>query len=199
MILPRHEIIFENDSVFKYSKWYLDTDTNPFEYYSEGIYSKIDKNTYLLKSERFNPDSLELVSSVTEDPTIDGLHLIVSTEMFSTDFENLDCRYIVDLDDQRYIFFSSLVDTIILSQKPKYVNITLHFPPDSIISNPRYFNFKALPIQIPDSNSNSITIVFPDVLKYTEWLSIDNILLKRIDKKTYLFGNDKWPVALIKK
>ena len=66
MLLPRHEIILENHLVFKYSKRYLDTDTNSFGYYSEGIYSKIDKNTYLLKSERFNSDLLELVSSVTE-------------------------------------------------------------------------------------------------------------------------------------
>ena len=119
--------------------------------------------------------------------------------MFRTDFKNLNCRYIVNLDDQRYIFFSSLVDTIILSQKPKRVSITLYFPPDSIIPNPRYFNFKALPIQIPDIKFNSITVEFPDVLKYTEWLSIDNLMLKRKDKKTYLLGNDKWPVALIKK
>jgi hypothetical protein len=202
MFRPVHEITFENDSIFKYSKWYGDTDTNSFYYYSEGIYTKTGKNTYILNSIKFNPDSVELVCSLKDDPKINGLRLKILTEMFGDNFKFFHCKFIVYLDNQKYGFCSPSVDTILPLIKPKQVSITLTLPPDSVIPNCRYFNFKSLPIQTSDSNFNFINIRFPDMSKYFNWYSIDNILLKssgKGKKKIFQIGDDKWPVTLVKK
>jgi hypothetical protein len=202
MFQPRHEITFINDSMFKYSKWYGDSDTNSFYFYSEGTYAKTGKNTYILNSIKFNPDSIELICSLKDDPKINGLRLKILTEMFSNDFKFYHCSYIVYLDNQEYGFSSSTVDTILPLLKPKQVNITLTLPPDSVIPNCRYFAFKSLPIQTSDSKFNSINIWFPDVSKYFNWYSIDNVLLRSSGKgkeRIFQIGDDKWPVTLIKK
>ena len=202
MFLPKHEITFENDSFFKYSKWYGDTDTNSFYYYSEGTFIRTDKTSYILNSNKFNPDSLELICSIKDDPKVKGLRLKISTEMFNDIFEFHHCRYIVDLDSQKYEFFSSFVDTILPTMNPKQLSITLTLPPDSVIPSCNYSNFKTLPVKCPDNNFTFINVWFPDVSKYFNWYNIENVLLKstgRGKKRTYKIGDDNWPVILIEK
>jgi len=199
MFLPKHEIAFENDSTFKYSKWYLDTDTNSFSYYSEGTYKKIDKTSYILNSNHFNPDSLNLICSVKDDPTIKGLRIKISTEMFNDIFDFHHCMYFVDLDSLKLEFFTSSVDTIIPSIKPKEIRITLTLPPDTVVPNCRYSIFKTLPVILSDSNFNTINVWFPDVSKYFHWYSLNNVLLTsfgRGKKKIYKIGDDDWPVII---
>jgi len=200
LILPRHEIAFENDSIFRYSKWYLDTDTTSFSYYSEGTYKKINKTSYILNSNSFNPDSLNLNCTVKDDPTIKGFRLKISTEMFDDIFDFHQCIYEVDLDSLKFEFFTSSVDTIISSIKPKEIGITLTIPPDYVVPNCRYSIFKTLPVKLSDSNFTTINVWFPDVSKYFHWYSLNNVLLTsfgRGNKKGYKIGDDNWPVIIV--
>ncbi|MFC0878920.1 hypothetical protein ACE01N_20165 [Saccharicrinis sp. FJH2] len=201
MFLPRHEITFENDSVFKYTKWIFDTDTNSFGYYSEGRYLKIDKNTYILNSYDFNPDSIRTDWKFNVDSSITNYRIRITTELEDEDFKFNHDKIVLKIDSDCYEFKEAIIDTF-FSKKPEIIRLKLLTQPDSVIPKGLYRCFTSIPIENIPESSNYINIEFPVSWKYYNWHPLVNkILYKRGKgkKSSYYLWGDKWKIKLKKK
>ena len=199
MFLPKYEITFENDSIFTYTKWNFDTDTNSFGYYSEGHYLKIDKNTYILNSYDFNPDSIEVNYKLKTDSSTTGFRLNITTELEREDFDfHYDTLYL-NLGNKIFKFTKSHIDTTILSHNIKKIGLRLVTQSDSVVPTSLIDRFTIIPIKnIPDKY-NYIEIHFPISAKYYNWINLDNKVLYRKGKgknSRYFIWNDNSPIRL---
>lgn len=199
LFYPRHEIIFLDDSNFQYMKWVLPFDSNSYSVglYSEGRYRKINKNEYLLSSRYFNPDSIKCNISSHFDSNCQGYRLKISSDIYNSDFNLNKCKLIVDIDNKTLIF-SENVDTILQLSTIKRISIKLDISSNQNTPTKLYDQFKAIPINIIDSNNNYIEIHFPIETKYFNWFPIKDVLITHLTKDKFKIGNESWPVTLIR-
>jgi hypothetical protein len=201
MFLPKHEITFENDSIFKYTNWIFDSDTNSFGYYSEGRYLKIDKNTYILNSYDFNPDSIEVDYKLKTDSSITGFHLKISTELDREDFDFHYDTLFLDLGNKTYNFTKSQIDTTILSNNIEKIGLRLITQVDSVVPASLIDRFTIIPIKNIPEKYNYIEIHFPISAKFYNWINMNNKVLYRKGKgknPRYFIWNDNLPIRLKK-
>jgi len=192
MFMPTHEITLGLDSTFRYSKWYFDTDSNSFGHYSEGRYQQIDKNTYILNSCDFNPDSINTANSFLIDSTTKGFRIKVTSDLDREDFEFHHNKLSLIIDNISFDFKTTFIDTII-TDKPQSIELKLIIQKDSVIPNSLYDSFKSRPIENIPRNSNFAKIHFPVSGKYYNWYPLTNRILYRQGKREnayyYLWGD----------
>lgn len=200
MFMPTHEITLGLDSTFRYSKWYLDSDTNSFGHNSEGRYQQIDKNTYILNSYDFNPDSFNTAFSFLTDSITKGFRIKVTTDLEREDFEFHHNKLRLIVDNISFDFNTPIIDTII-TEKPQSIELKLLIHKDSVIPNSLYDCFKSRPIENIPGNSNFAEIHFPVSGKYYNWYTLTNrILYKKGEGKDafYYIWGDSWSIKLKK-
>ncbi|MFC0878965.1 hypothetical protein ACE01N_20390, partial [Saccharicrinis sp. FJH2] len=157
MFQPSHQIIFKSDSTFMYSKFYWDGETNSFGYYSEGIYNKIDKNTYILNSYNFNPDSIRTEWKFNVDSSTTNYRIRITTELEDGDFKFYHDKIVLEIDSDCYEFKEAIIDTF-FSKKPEIISLKLLTQPDSVIPKGLYRCFTSIPIENIPESSNYINI-----------------------------------------
>lgn len=194
-----HEITFKNDSTYKYTNWEFDTDTNSFGYYSEGRYLKIDKNTYILNSYDFNPDSIEVDYNLKTDTSLSGFRIKITTELEREDFDFHYDTLCLDIDNKIYKFTKSQIDTTIFTDNIEKIGLRLITQPDSIIPASLIARFAMIPIENIPEKYNFIEIHFPISSIYYNWINIDNKVLYKngkSKKSKYFIWNDNSPIKL---
>ena len=198
--MPTHEITLGLDSTFRYSKWYLDSDTNSFAHNSEGRYRQIDKNTYILNSYEFNPDSINTAYSFLIDSKTKGFRIKVTSDLEREDFDFHHNKLSLIIDNISFDFKTPIIDTII-TEKPQSIELKLIIQKDSVIPNSLYDCFKSRPIENIPRNSNFVKIHFPVSGKYYNWYTLTNRILYRQRKGKdafyYILG-DSWTINLKK-
>jgi hypothetical protein len=199
--LPSHEVIFGNDSSFRYSKWFCDADSNSFGYNCEGKYQQIDKHTYILNSYDFNPDSIRSEYDFKTDTTIKGFRIKISTELMREDFDFHHSTISLLVDNNSYEFNKAIIDTTFRGEKPKSIGLKLVIQTGSVIPNSLFHYFTSIPVETIPQNSNYVKIHFPVSGKFYNWHPLVDRILYRKGKgkatKYYLLG-DNWSIRLKK-